>query len=186
MNKQVKQLITVLSAAVFGGFLLAFLMLMFYGPSGEYVAGQTILSPVVIEKISFKDIHPKTQKHVEFVFDHTEFVYFDYLRGSWTQKEISSEAYSKFYNLVSSDKSFNETNQEVQEFFLKTSPLALVTSVRTEVSPTVKIFQVIQFTKEGYYRVKLHEQEEKNEWAYFYHSGLYPKIMNLFSSDPPA
>lgn len=183
MNKPVKQLITVLSAAVFGGFLLAFLMLMFYGPSGRYIAGQTILSPDVIEKISFKDIHPQTYKNVQFVFDHTEFVFFDYLRGNWNQKNISSKDYLHFYNIIASDNSLDEVKKEVLDLFQKPSPIALVTSVRTDVSPTVKIFQVIQFTKEGYYRIKLHEQNDKNEWAYFYHSGLYHQIMNIFASD---
>ncbi len=183
MNKQVKQLVTLLSAAVFGGFILAFIMLMYYGPTGQYVAGQTMLSPDIIEKISFKDAHPTTHKSVQFVFDHTEFVFFDYLRGSWQQRRVPSEAYLKFYRTISSDRSLDDLKNDVMDLFQKPSPMALVTSVRTDISPAVKIFQIIQFTKEGYYRVKLHGQDDKSEWAYFYHSGLYQAIMNIFASD---
>lgn len=183
MKKQIKQLLTVLSAAVFGGFLLAFIMIMYYGPSGLYVAGQTILSPDIIEKINFKDTHPKTHQNVRFIFDHTEFVFFDYLRGTWQQKQVPSEAYSKFYQIVALDNSIDDITKDLLELFQKLSPTALVTSVRTDVSPTAKIFQVIQFTKEGYYRVKLHGQEGEGEWAYFYHSDLFQLIMNIFASD---
>jgi len=182
MQKQVKQLILVLSAAVIGGFLLTALMIMYYGPAGNYIAGQTILSPDVIERISFNDTHPTTGKTVNFVFDHNEFVYFDYLRGDWRQKELSSKEYEQFYQLIFSDKSLDSVSEEVLQFFQKPSPLALITSIRTDNVPQAKIFQVIQFTKEDYFRVKLHGQEE-GKWVYFFRAHLYKNIMALFTAE---
>lgn len=184
MNSQVKQILTVLSAAVFAGFLLAFFMIWIYGPTGQYKAGQSILSPEIIEKISFKDSHPKTGKSVNFVFDHTEFVYFDYIRGQWQQKEIPLPAYQEFYHYISLDESLLDVKEEVLRLFQRPSPTALVTTVRTDVLPTAKVFQIIQFTKEEYYRVKLHGQQDDGKWAYFYHPGSYRKIMTLFATHP--
>lgn len=183
MKKSIKQLITVISAAVLGGFLLAFFLISYYNPSGQYVAGQTILAPDIIEKINFKDKHPQTNQNVSFVFDHTEFVFFDFLRGNWQQKQISPASYNTFYQTIHSDSSLSEIKSDVLELFQKTTPMALVTSVRTDVSPTAKIFQVVQFSKEGYYRVKLHADRSEGEWAYFYHSDLHQIIMNIFVNE---
>lgn len=183
MKKQIKQLLVVLSSAVIGGFLLAWIMIMYYGPSGNYIAGQTILSPDIIERINFKDTHPKTGQNVQFMFDHTEFVFFDYLRGSWQQKQISHQSYVKFYGYIANDKSLGDLKEEILDLFQKPSPTALITSVRTDTTPIAKIFQVIQFTKEDYYRVKLHGQDDEGKWAYFYHSGLYQTILSLFAND---
>ncbi|MFI5344240.1 MAG: hypothetical protein ACHQUC_08475 [Chlamydiales bacterium] len=186
MKKQIKQLLFVLSAAVFGGFLLAFIMIMFYGPSGNYIAGQTILSPDIIEKIYFKDTHPKTGQNVPFTFDHNEFVYFDYLRGIWQQKQISLQSYAAFYQYISNDSSLEGVKEEILALFQQSSPTALITTVRTDVSPIAKAFQVIQLTKEDYYRVKLQGQGDEGKWAYFYHSGLYQTTMTLFTADTKA
>jgi len=182
MKKQIKQLIVVLAAAVSGGFLLTVLMIMFYGPSGNYIAGQTILSPQVIERISFNDTHPVTGKTVNFVFDHNEFVYFDYLRGDWRQQEVSLKEYDQFYRFISADKSLEKVSEEVFQLFQKPSPIALITSIRTDNSPAAKIFQVIQLTKENYFRVKLHGQEDEGKWAYFYHPDLFKTTMTLFTT----
>lgn len=183
MKKQIKQLLFVLSTAVFAGFLLSFFMIMFYGPSGDYIAGQTILSPDIIDKIHFKDAHPKTGQNVPFTFDHNEFVYFDYLRGAWQQKQISLQSYAEFYQYISHDSSLEKVNEEILALFQKPSPIALITTVRTDVSPIAKAFQVIQLTKEDYYRVKLHGQGDEGKWAYFYHAGLYQTTMTLFTAD---
>lgn len=183
MKKQIKQLLFVLSTAVLGGFLLAFVMIMFYGPSGNYIAGQTILSPDIIEKIHFKDAHPKTGQSVQFTFDHNEFVHFDYLRGTWQQKPISLQSYAAFYQYIAQDSSLDKVKEEILALFQKPAPIALITTVRTDVSPIAKAFQVIQFTKEDYYRVKLHGQGDEGKWAYFYHSGLYQTMMTLFTAE---
>lgn len=180
LNNQVKQIIGVLSTAVFGGFLLAFFLIWYYGPTGQYKANQTVLAPEIIEGISFKDIHPQIGQNVKFVFDQTEFVYFDFVRGAWNQKPITSLSYSDFYHYIQGDASLLDLDQNVLQLFQKPTPTALVTTVRSEVSPVAKAFQVIQFTKEDYYRVKLHGHLEEGEWAYFRHQGIYQKIMKLF------
>lgn len=180
MNSQVKQIVTVLFSAVLGGFLLAFFLIWYYGPTGQYKADQTILSPEILQHINFKDAHPNTGQNVKFIYDKTDFVYFDNIRGRWVQKEIPLNIYDEFYLTISADKSLVDPKDDVLKLFQQPSPTALVTTVRTDVSPAAKAFQVIQFTREDYYRVKLHGHGEEGQWANFYHQGIYQKIMTLF------
>lgn len=177
---QIKQVLFVLLAAVLGGFILAFSLIWHYGPTGKYKASQSIIAPEIIQGINFKDLHPKTGKLTLFQFDTTEFVYFDFITGKWIQMPIPLETYASFYSFIQQDESLDNPSPDIVNLFQHSTPTALVTTVRTEVLPTAKAFQVIQFTKEGYYRVKLHGQDEEGKWAYFYHEGIFAEIMKRF------
>ncbi len=185
MKKHVKQLVLILCAAVIGSFFLTLLIFAYKGSSEQEKAYQLLISPDVIEKISFNDTHPTTAKVVNFVFNRTEFVYFDYLKGEWLQEEISIEKYAKFYQLIALDEQIENDQQQIKKIlplFQNSSPLALITSMRTDEIPQAKIYQVVQLTKENYFRIKLHGHEE-GKWAYFYHPFIYKNIMTLFTTE---
>ena len=183
-NRDIQNILTVLGAAIVCAGLLALLFIYYYGPSGRYLAGHTILDPAIIEQINYQDTHPRTGQKVHFIFDHMEFSYFDPQKGQVRQEAIPAENYQKFYTLIASEKSLDEVTDKIKDFFIKTRPTVLTTSMRTMESSealTTKIFQVVQFVQEDYFRVQLHEKQEQGEWAYFYRSGLYQDVMHLFT-----
>lgn len=182
MQKRIKKIYLIIAASVLCGFLIAFLLPLFKESSTSYVASQAILSPDIIENISLKDIHPKTNQIVTFSFNQNEFVYFDYLRGSWIQKEVSLKNYAKFYQLIALDANLSHIKDKTLELFQKISPTALITSIRTNQEPAAKILQIIQFIPQNYFRIKVSENSGE-EWAYFYHADIYKEVMTIFTGE---
>jgi hypothetical protein len=181
-NRDIRNILSVLVAAVICAGLLATLFLYYYGPSGRYLAGHALLDPMILEKINYQEQHPSTGKKVHLAFDHIEFSYFDPLKGQTRIHSLPIEAYQNFYNLVASEKSLEEVTKETLDLFLRSHPSVLSIRMRTvegSENLSATVFQVVQFVQEDYFRVQLHEKEE-GEWAYFYHEGLYRDIMHLF------
>lgn len=181
-NREIRNILAVLGTAIVCAGFLTFLFIYYYGPSGRYLAGQTLLDPTIIEQINYQDKHPRTGKKVNFIFDRIEFSYFDSKKGGMRQEAVSLESYQKFYRLISSEKSLDKVTDQIRELFFRSHPSTLTTSMRTVDgvdTSTTKIFQVVQFVQEDYFRVQLHGNQEQ-EWAYFYRPHLYQEVMQLF------
>ncbi|WP_068466404.1 hypothetical protein [Candidatus Protochlamydia phocaeensis] len=184
-KKELKRILFLLSAAIICAGLLTVFMLYFYGPTGRYLAGNSILTPLTLSQINLRDKHPQTGQNVRFIFDKNEFSYFDRKLGKRHQLVIPSDEYEQFYHLVSSDKSLENVTAEIERAFNSAHPTLLTTNLRIDVSgfaPGSKIVQIIQFAENDYFRVQLHGDGQGMEWAYFYHSGLYQTIMALFTA----
>lgn len=182
-NRDIRNILAVLGAAVICAALLASVFLYYYSPSGQYFAGYTLLDPAIIEQINYQDQHPRSGKKVRFAFDHIEFSYFDSQKGQVRLSPIPLETYKEFYHMVASEKSLRNLNEKILDLFLKSRPCLLTISMRTKEgseNAVTKIFQVVQFVQEDYFRVQLHEKNE-GEWAYFYRPGLYHDVMHLFT-----
>jgi hypothetical protein len=183
-NRDIQNILAVLGAAVICAALLASLFLYYYGPSGRYLAGNTLLDPSIMDQINYQDQHPRTGKKVHFAFDRIEFSYFDLQNRQMRIFPIPIDSYQKFYKQVASEKSLLEVTQKIQSLFFQSHPALLTVSMRSKEgseSGTPKVFQVVQFISEDYFRVQLHEKNE-GEWAYFYRPGLYQEIMRLFTN----
>jgi hypothetical protein len=183
-NRDIQNILAVLGSAVLCAGLLALFFLYFYGPSGRYLAGRTILDPAIIDKINDEDKHPRQKVHV--IFDHIEFSYFD-PQGIMRHQTVPLKDYQQFYYLIASEKSLDSVTDKIIDFFLKSHPTVLTMSIRTiegSEKLTTKIFQIVQFVQEDYFRVQLHDKNEEGEWAYFYQPHLYHKVMHLFTQSP--
>lgn len=183
-NRDIQNIFIVLGAAVFCATLLAFFFLYYYGPSGRYLAGNTLLDSSTMNQIHYQNQQSRLGKKEHFIFDRIQFSFFDSQQGQMHTFPLSLETYQSFYKLVSSEKSLLELNQNVQNLFLRSHPALLTISIRpqerTEKGEIEQIFQVVQFVPEDYFRVQLHEKNE-GEWAYFYRPGLYQEITRLFT-----
>lgn len=182
-NREIRNILSVLGAAVVCAGLLASVFLYYYGPSGRYLAGHTLLDPAIIEQIDYQDQHPKTGKKAHFAFDHIEFSYFDPQKGEVRIHSLPLETYQIFYKKVASEKSLEKVTQDTRDFFLQSHPSVLSISmhaIESSENLATKIFQVVQFVSEDFFRVQLHEKEE-GEWAYFYQAGLYQEVIRLFT-----
>jgi hypothetical protein len=181
-QRDIRNILTVLSTAVICAGILASLFLYYYGPSGSYIAGHTLLDPAIIEQINFQDQHPQTGKKVHFAFDHIEFSYFDSQKGEIRLPSIPLETYQQFYSKVAFEKSLDQVTLAIQDLFLQSCPSLLTIKMRTMEGErmTTKVFQVVQFVQEDYFRVQLH-QANAGEWAYFHRPGLYHEMIRLFT-----
>lgn len=182
-NRDIRNILTVLGASVICAALLASVFLYYYNPSGRYLAGNTLLDPSIMDQIFYQDQHPNTGKTVRFAFDRIEFSNYDPQLSKIEVFPISRETYQRFYNRVASDKSLEEVTKSTQSFFLQPHPAFLTVQMRTkerEGNGAVKIFQIVQFVSEGYFRIQLREKNE-GEWVYFYRPGLYQEIIHLFT-----
>lgn len=183
-NRDIKNLLVVLGSAVVCAFLLAFVFIYYYGPSGHYLAGHTILDPAIIKQINYQENDPLTGKKVHFLFDKMEFSYFDAQKGLEKKQIVSPSNYQKFYQLIASDVSVSEDSLKLEELFRKSRSTVLTISMRTmngSGTGSAKIFQMVQFVQEDHFRVQLHERQEQGEWVYFTHPHIYQETMNLFT-----
>lgn len=184
INRDIQNILAVLGTAIVCACLLALVFIYYYGPTGNYLAGHTILDPAIIDQINYQEKNLRTGQKVHFIFDNAAFTYFDSQKGQMHKKIIPLENYQKFYTLVASEKSLLEVSDKIKDLFLKSHPTILTINMRTmEGSPhtTTKIFQIIQFVQEDYFRVRLHDSQDQEEWAYFYRLNLFKEIMHLFT-----
>lgn len=185
-RQDVINILSVLGAAIFCAALMASWFIYYYGPSGRYSAGQTILDPTVMERINYQDKHPLTGQNVHFMFDRIEFSYFDSQQGQMRRYTVLPENYQKLYQLMTTEKSVEHVTDSIRSLFTTQHP-TLLTIYMHVVEPSGKpaathIFQVIQFVPEDYARVQLHGQQNQGEWIYFYRPQLYQDIMRLFTT----
>lgn len=184
-HRDVRNFVTVFGSAIFCAGLLTAFLLYYYNPSGQYLASHTLLDPAIIEQIDYQDEHPFTRKMVHFYFDHIEFSYDHPKKGYQRLTLIPIKDYEKFYALVSSEKSLMQSKDPViQDLFAGSKSSLLTITMRIKENNEnlpAKVFQVVQFVPEDYFRVQLHENAE-GEWAYFYQLGIFQKVMQLFTS----
>ncbi len=165
--------------------LVAVFFIVYYGPSGLYQAKFTVISPDVLNEMHYEDINPGTGAKTQFVFDKIEFLYFDRASNKWNKALVSKDKYRQFYQVISNDTSLSEVSSIVTDQFNVGRPASLSTIVKAEGrTEATKQFQEVVFASEGdIYRVSLHENTGGNSWAYFRHSGIYQKAIEIFSLD---
>lgn len=183
--RDVRNLLAVLLSSVICAFLLSFLFVYYYGPSGRYVAGAVLLDPSIIKEIDYQDHELSKGKKLRFIFDRIEFSYFDSKKKTINTFSIPFKSYQRFYERVSSEKSVQEIPEDIKKLFLGSYPAALTINMRSKVAQegVSRSFQVVQLIAADYFRVQLHEKKE-GEWVYFYQKNVYQQSMSLFNSPP--
>lgn len=183
-NRDIQNLLAVLGASVFCAGLLVYLFLYYYGPSGRYIAGHTILDPAIIQQINTQEAASKNRQKVHFVFDRFEFSFFDSQTGQMQRVPVSMAAYQEFYDSIAPLSSLERQDGKIEQLFVRSHPTLLTANMRTLNAPApsnTRIFQVIEFVEEDYFRVQLHDKQEQGEWVYFYRKNSYQDAMHLFT-----
>lgn len=182
-KQQIKQVLLLLVAAMTSAVLLAGYMIGYYGPSGRYLAGNTMLAPAVMQRINEQSTHSKKRGEAKLIFDQIEFSYFDKGSGQRYQIPLSLEQYEQFYNQVAAEKSIVELTPEISQAFANSLSTNLTVSMHNDLHTTQQaaIFQMIQFVESDYFRVQLLGEKNTEEWAYFYHPSILQDVMSLFT-----
>lgn len=180
--RQIRQVLAIFIAAFLTAGLVAGYMLYRYNPKGYYLAGNALLAPDVLDKLSYSDFSHQTGAKSKFVFNGIEFSYFDKIKGKIVSVRVSSVDYATFYQWIISDKSVSDVDEETIRSFHPNDP-TLILTVRPDHSALVaaQVFQIVQLAENDYFRVQLHENQGGEPWAYFYHPHIYQDTLHLFN-----
>lgn len=182
-KREIRNLIGVILSGVIGACLLTGILLHFYGPTGRYYVSNVLLSPDLVQNLSYQEVDPKTGQATHYVFRGIEFAYYDPAQKKWISFPVLSDIYEKFYQKISNDLSLEEISNQILDTFYKSQPAKLTIKIKTDSAAVQRTFQDLELADQGdYYRVQLRQQTESaGGWVYFYHPGIYQEAMNLFS-----
>lgn len=182
--RQIRNVIAIFLSAFLTAGALAAYMLYHYNPSGRYVAGNTILSPSVINQLNYNDLNPQTGTSSKFVFNGIEFSYFDKINEKPMTLTVTPENYKTFYQWIQTEKSVENANDDLIRKFRPQNPtLTLTVRAESGALPVTKMFQIVQFTEDDYFRIQLlHAETGADTWAYFYRPQIYQDSVQLFTT----
>ncbi|MGA8163817.1 MAG: hypothetical protein WB791_02190 [Waddliaceae bacterium] len=185
IGKLARSFLLVIFAGVLVAFIVAGGMLYYFNPSSSYQVENILLSPNLVESLSFPDVDRKTGKSDRYVFGRVEFLYYAKEDDQWKRIKTDEEKYRRFYNLVSDERSLLVVPENIKRLFDRGNP-AMLTIVANKVIPEgakgeSKAFQEVEFTGEGsYFRIRLHDDAQQVNWAYYYHPDIYREAVNIF------
>lgn len=185
-NHDIRNLLFVLSSAFFGAVLLASAFLYYYNPAGRYIAGQTLVDPKIIHTMNQQDKKSKSSQTIHFIFERIEFSYKDPINLQTYKQLIAPATYEQFYTWVSSEKNLTEVTEQIEKSFLTSLPMNLLISIRADEplhadKEDANIFQLIEFSKDDYFRVRTQERDEQNGWVYFFRPEISNRVRLLFT-----
>lgn len=183
---QIRNLLFVIGSGTLCACALAWLMIVYYGPSGSYLVRNALLSPDLIQNLTYNETLSKNGASSTYVFDKIEFSYFDETEKKWIKLIVPIELYRSFYQRIESEKSLLDMPDDVVNETFKNTPASLSLIVHAQNNSVMtQTFQEVQFPKNGdYYRITLREQTSKpsGSWIYYYHPGIYKEALQLFTS----
>lgn len=184
MEQQIRHFLMWVLGGFFFSVILVFAVAYYYGPTGSSLAGNVLLSPVVIKKLSYTEGGYQGKTVERYIFDSLELLYFSLADREWKSVAVSMEDYKSFFEAVESNHSLVSPSEEVialfskgysSRLFLKVKKINGIEGVRN------KVFQEVAFSSDGnYFRVELHQANSIREWAYFYQPGIVKLMTSLF------
>ncbi len=185
-KQQIRNLLLVIFSGVGLALLVTLLMIFRWGPTGQYLTQDVLVSPDLMTNLAYNDSNPKTGGSSRFVFDRLEYEYYDLEKQLWQKVVVSQDQYAQFFKLVTGERSLLDIKPSLVYEFNQATPARLTLWVRTEsVSSlaTKKIFQEVHFSKEGnYFRVQLRQTTSGPTWVYFKRDNIYQEVLQIFTT----
>lgn len=189
-SEQIRRLLLVFGSGIALAIVLSLGMLYYYNPSGVYLAKNVLVSPESALSMRFSEGSEHRGASNRSVLSDIVFSFYDLSKHQINQRSIDLEQYRAFYQLVENDRSIEMPSDEIRGLFNQGSVASIVMSVRGENEKSYstpfssRVFQTVDLLEKGdYYRVQLRVQNTFDNWAYFYHPGIYvethSKIMVL-------
>lgn len=181
----IKSLILLMSFSVACALGMSIFMVQKFGPTGAYEVKNALITPYLLENMSYNDVDTKTGAPTRFEFDKLLFTYTDSVSQKPVTVPVSLSQYRTFYETIISDISINDTTS-LTALFDRPSPYKLVVKVKTIAENAAQKealdFQEIEFASEGnFYRIQLREElNPQAQWAYYNHPDIRKKIFNIF------
>lgn len=174
-KKEIRNLTLLFLMSFLTSVIIALYMILKLGPTGAYTGKNTVIAPDVLQTLKIADHHSP----FKILFDKIEFTFFD---NQSKTINVDTDAYTKFYLLISSDDSMDEKNAPFEQFDKQTAHITVYTKPEKVVKGGVESypFQRIEFSDAGdHYRVQL-IGDSNSIWAYFKHKGILEKTKKLF------
>ena len=154
-SKQIRNLLIVIGSGVIGALLISYLLVTLYSPSGVLRAGDVLLAPEIVP------------------IQRVELLYYKSFKDGWLNVPLKMSGYRNFYETVSDDRSVVEMPAK----FTLEAPATVSIWVAPKNGESA-LFQEVQIEVSGdYYRILLHQDTRVPAWGYFYHPGLFEKVV---------
>lgn len=175
-SQEIRKFLTVIGGAVLCAALLVWGLVHYYGPSGNYQLNRVLLSPDVLENLSYRDSSPGAGAMGQFVFDKVEALHYDADTRQYVRTEVPLAKYRTLYAAITDDVSVPDLDGMIAGLFTQ----GQLTRVFLKVKPAGashgndglgRVFQELQFSSDGdHYRVEIREDNPQQQWAYFQRS----------------
>lgn len=185
-REQVKSFLLVIFTAVASATAFVFFLVYYYGPEGSYVPKNILLSPEVMESLSYTDVDRGSGLSSRYIFDKIDFLYFDKYEGKWTQGEVDRLDYASFYGMIANTKSIVGDEAELSGAFAGYGQASLLLHVipkNTLASGKEgrKVFQEVHFASDSdLFRIELHSEKMGGGWVYFRYPNIYSEVTRRF------
>lgn len=181
----VKSLILLMLFSVSCALAIAIFSVQKFGPTGAYDVKNALVTPYLLENMSFDEVDNRTGASTRFVFDQLLYSYQDPDTRQIRTVPLTMSQYRQFYDTISGDSSIVEGGAGLGALFdgeLSRLILKVKTVTDDPLQSEKLVFQQIEFGTDGnFYRIELREQLNPPEpWAFFHHIGIKDKIHKLF------
>lgn len=105
-----------------------------------------------------------------------------YNNGKWDMAPVERGPYVALFGTIAGDRGSTHPDPDIIKLFEDRKVSTLAIYVRKEM-PYQKeglneLFQQIQVPSSGdYYRIQMHDNENKGNWVYFYHPGIQKELL---------
>jgi hypothetical protein len=165
-------LLVLLSAMGTAAMAVAFLVYT-YGPSGQVITRNVLLSPQALSSLSYTEPTPNGAGR-RMVFDSVQFNYHDGSGRRWLKDAVAIQRYAAFYALIEDERSVAELVPALEADFAGVAEsVTIVVRIEGSSRGDVEAFQTIELAGSGdAFRIQLRSDPSDRSWAYFY----YPYI----------
>ncbi len=180
MPTDIRNFLLVLTAGVVAAFLLAFVMVRYYSPTGKYLAESVLVSPEMLYRMG-------QGEGGSYSLDRIEYRHFNSSSGRWETIDVSETLWGNFYALVHGDESPVQVEPElISQFHQQKLPHLTVWVRRDGSTGGEQTLQRIDFVPQvGLYRVELLGDAKDTEgWAYFRHTAIAQRVHELILRGP--
>jgi len=186
-NTAIRNVLVILGSAVALAGLLVFCLVVYYSPTGSYKAGNVMLSPEVLGKMTYEQANPGTGQVQRFVYDAVDFTYYRANEGGAVTKGVRKERYTKVYKLLQSDSSVSTISRKMEEQFNgpRVAYLTLWVHPEGNVGPARALYRVYFPAMGNVYRVEnLQDSAVEEPWIYFLHDNVYEQVLEVVGVEP--
>lgn len=171
-RKQIRNLLTVLAAAIVAAGGISAWMLYHYNPSGIYYAQNVLLAPELIGTA-------QDSRKGKVFFEEVQYVY---PTGQSEQSlTLPQDLYAAFYKSIAHDQSVQPIPEELIASFAQGKNPRLILKMQS--NGLSETFQEVNFSPSGdYYRVQLRMEGQEGVWAYYYHPQIAQEVHKLFTT----
>lgn len=180
-RQQIGALLVTLLTGVLSACLVTGFLLYYYGISGQYRAGDLLLEPGLVEKLSFIDTQQGRGNEGRMVLDGISLTYYD--GHHMEESPLDAAEYAVIYRFVEDDLSLLAVGDDIKALFNGGVPVVMKLKVR-RLTPkasgeaSTRVFEELMAVGD-FYRISLQAPKEGEGYAYFQQQGLADKMLRL-------